>query len=237
MSSEDVSKAPKTRPRVILVEDDVELRDAILVPGLQDAGFHVTAVGSAAQLYEGLRGGRFDIVVLDLGLPDVDGVEVLHHLRSTSSVGIALLTGRASDADRLLGLNAGADIYLAKPIEIDLLAATLHSLARRLKSSPVPERTWRLGTGGWHLFSPDDRRIELSGPERAILRRLFVNAGAPVLRSDLIGVLTDDAEGFDPHRLEMTMHRLRRKVAEASAVAFPLRTIRGKGYLLALAHD
>lgn len=236
MSFDEVSKPSKTRPRIILVEDDVELRDEILGPGLQDAGFHVTAVGSAAQLYECLRGGPFDIVVLDVGLADGDGFEVARHLRTISSVGIALLTGRASDADRLRGLGTGADIYLAKPIDIDVLAATLHSLARRVQV-PALSGTWRLGTGGWHLHSPDGKRIELSAPERAILRRLFVNAGAPVLRTDLIAALTDDADAFDPHRLEMTMHRLRRKVAVASNVIFPLRAIRGKGYLLGLTHD
>ena len=237
MSSDDVSKAPKTGPRIILVEDDAVLRDEILGPGLRDAGLDVTAVGSAAQLYECLRRGPFDIVVLDVGLPDVDGVEVLRHLRSISSVGVVLLTGRAGAADRLLGLRAGADTYLTKPIEIDVLAATLHSLARRLQSAPISVQTWRLGTGGWHLYSPDGKRIELSGPERAILGCLFVSAGAPVPRTDLIASLTDDADGFDPHRLEMTMHRLRRKVAAASTVAFPLRAVRGKGYLLGITHD
>lgn len=237
MALDDVNKPGASRPRVIVVEDDVEFRDEILAPGLQDAGFHVTTVGSAAQLHECLQRGAFDIVVLDLGLPDVDGVEVLRRLRSIPSMGVVVLTGRAGDADRLVGLRGGADVYLAKPIDIDVLAATLHSLARRVRSPPVRERAWRLGTGGWHLVSPDDKRVELSAPERAILRRLFVNAGAPVLRIDLIAALTDDAAGFDPHRLEMTMHRLRKKVAEASDVVFPLRTIRGKGYLLALAHD
>lgn len=237
MTFDHVSNASPARPRIILVEDDPELRDEILGPGLQDAGFYVTAAGSAAQLYQCLRGGQFDIVVLDVGLPDEDGFEVARHLRSISSVGIVLLTGRAADVDRLRGLGAGADIYLAKPIDVGVLAATLHNLARRVQSAPVSTVPWRLGTEGWHLFSPDGNRIELSGPERAILRRLFVNAGQPVLRSDLIAALTDDATGFDPHRLEMTMHRLRRKVAAASAVAFPLRAIRGKGYLLGLTHD
>ncbi len=237
MPFDDVHKAPPTRPRIVLVEDDSTLRDDILAPGLHEAGFDVATAGSAAHLYRCLRGGSFDIVVLDVRLPDGDGFEVARHLRSISSMGIVLLTGRASDGDRLLGLGAGADIYLVKPVEVDVLAATLRSLARRVQSTPVPKRVWRLGADGWHLHSPSGGSIELSTSERAILRRLFVHAGTPVLRADLIAALTDDADSFDPHRLEMTVHRLRAKVAAATDAAFPLRAIRGEGYLLALGHD
>ncbi|MEO7062326.1 MAG: response regulator transcription factor [Dokdonella sp.] len=235
MSFDDERHALPARPRVVLVEDDAVLRDDILVPGLQEAGFKVTAAGSAAQLYECLRGGPFDIVVLDVGLPDGDGFEVARHVRSMSSVGIVLLTGRGSDVDRVQGLGAGADIYLAKPIEVDVLAATLRSLARRVQ--PAPTRTWRIGTDGWHLYAPDGTSIELSGPERVALRLLFASAGTPVRRDELITALSDNATDFDPHRLEMMVHRLRGKTAAAVDTVFPLRTVRGKGYVLALGED
>lgn len=235
MSFDDERQTMPARPRVVLVEDDAELRDEILIPGLQEAGFKVTPASSVAHLYECLRGGPFDIVVLDVGLPDGDGFEVARHVRSMSSVGIVLLTGRGSDADRVLGLGAGADIYLAKPIEVDVLVATLRSLARRVQLTPA--RTWRIGTDGWHLYAPDGKGIELSGAERVLLRLLFASAGTPVRRDDLIAALSDDATDFDPHRLEMMVHRLRGKIAAAIDAVFPLRSVRGKGYVLALRED
>ena len=226
--------------RVALVEDDAELRDAILAPALAESGFDVAAFGSAAGLYRSLLHRSFDVVVLDVGLPDEDGFDVARYLRSLSSIGIVMLTGRAASPDRVRGLRHGADAYLTKPIDLDVLMATLHSLSRRLvsekadKAERTVEGAWRLGDGDWNLLTPDDACIDLTASERSILRTLFDARGQPVTREALIAGLTGDVYDFDPHRLEMLVHRLRRKVAGGCRHPLPLRAVRGKGYVLAV---
>jgi two-component system, OmpR family, response regulator PhoP len=232
------SRVDTSALRVALVEDDTELRDAILAPALTESGFDVAVFGNAAGLYRSLLHRSFDVVVLDVGLPDEDGFDVARYLRSLSSIGIVMLTGRATSPDRVRGLRHGADAYLTKPLDLDVLKATLHSLSRRLvveDTHRVAAGTWRLGDGDWNLLAPDDVCIDLTASERSILRTLFDAKGQPVPREALIGCLTADVYDFDPHRLEMLVHRLRRKVSVGSRHPLPLRAVRGKGYVLAVA--
>jgi two-component system response regulator PhoP len=233
-----ISRSPATIPphkggslHVVLVEDDAELRDAILVPALADAGCSVIGVGSAAELYRAIVGRPPDVVVLDVGLPDESGFEVARHLRSNSDVGIVLLTGRASAIDFVHGLDLGADAYLSKPVEPAVLCATVRSVARRLKRVPDPGNAWRLDADGWSLVVPDGSAVPLSAAERDLLRPLFATPGVPVPRDALIARLTHDACAFDPHRLDMLMHRLRRKLADGGMPPLPLRAVRGVGYV------
>lgn len=231
MSGMTESVAPT---RVALVEDDSELREAVLKPGLQDCGFDVVAVGSAGALYRSMLTHRFDVVVLDVGLPDECGFEVAKHLRAAGPIGIIMLTGQASGSSQIHGLDAGADLYLAKPIEIGVLAATISSLARRLQmTSVVSAARWTLASADWKLVAPLGGTVELTSNERLVLQGLFAAAGEVVSREALVEGLGEDDSSFDPHRLEMLIHRLRRKVQESVGEALPLRAVRGRGYVLA----
>ena len=229
--------------RVVVVEDDIELRDVILVPGLADHGFDVRGVASAEALYRHILGNACDLVVLDVGLPNEDGFSAAAHLRTAlgMKVGIVMLTGRVGGDDRVRGLEGGADAYLAKPVEVEVLAATLHSLVRRMQAEVSPEAAatsspqWRLESDGWCVRSPTGKQVALTLAERRILSRLVANAGEPVQREDLIADLTDDVDSFDPHRLEMIVHRLRRKVEDRSGEILPLRAVRGAGYAFSVA--
>lgn len=218
---------------VILVEDDVELRDVILQPALRAAGCSVAVAGSAAELYRAMVERSPAVVVLDIILPDQSGFEVARHLRANSTIGIVMLTGRGTSADRVRGLDLGADAYLTKPIDAEVLCATVRSVARRLAPVPALGRgPWRLEADGWRLASPEGLSTDLSASERVLLRVLFAAANTTVSREILIAGLTEDAEAFDPHRLDMVMHRLRRKLVEAGMAALPLHTVRGVGYVL-----
>jgi two-component system, OmpR family, response regulator PhoP len=223
---------------IALLEDDAELREQILLPGLRHLGFDVTAMASAAELYLQLPQTSFDILVLDVGLPDQDGFTVTRYLRSASSIGIVMLTGRGGAADRVHGLSMGADAYLAKPVNMDVLAATLHSLGRRLGSGPVAtshEKArpgWRLHSNGWSLVTPGGGAVTLTLAERCVLGQLMAKAGEAVSRETLIAALTPDIYDFDPHRLETLIHRLRRKVSHATREALPLRALHGVGYVM-----
>ncbi|HWU51514.1 MAG TPA: response regulator, partial [Tahibacter sp.] len=108
----------------------MELRDAILAPALRADGCSVVVAGSAAELYRAMLDRMPEIVVLDIRLPDQSGFEVARYLRENSSVGIVMLTGRVTAADRVRGLDLGADAYLTKPVDAAVVCATVRSVAR-----------------------------------------------------------------------------------------------------------
>lgn len=212
------------------------LRDRILLPGLAGFGFDVSGMATAAILRDAMQSTAFDIVVLDVGLPDADGFVLAGDLRAGNpAIGIVMLTGRGETPDRVRGLSQGADAYLSKPVEISLLAATLHSLARRLRDAPgvAVARHWHLDTDGWCLVSPMGKTVALTRTERRVVDCLMAAPGQLVTREELIAALTPNVHDFDPHRLDSLIHRLRRKVA-ACGQPLPLTALHGEGYVL---HD
>ncbi|MET0255886.1 MAG: response regulator transcription factor [Luteibacter sp.] len=225
---------PPARPlRLALLDDDDLLRERVLAPKLVQFGFEVRAYASAAALESAIHAHAPDIFVLDIGLPDADGFEVARRMRATMpAAGIVMLTGRADNVDRVRGLFEGADAYLAKPVEIDVLVATLYSVARRLLPSPEPRGRWALSPDEWFLLSPSGARVMLSKSERRLLEAMLRHAGQVVPRDALIAALTDDIDGFDPHRLDSIVHRLRRKVLAALGDPLPLNAVHGAGYIL-----
>ena len=229
--------SPHTAVKIALLEDDRVLRDCVLVPRLRDHGFEVDGLATAADLIAYLR-QPVDIAVIDVGLPDADGFELVQSLRRQyPSLGLLMLTGRASVTDQMRGLSSGADAYLAKPVDVSLLAATLHSLARRLRggaepgADAAPGGSWRLDAGGWRLLSPLGGGVALTRSERPLLQRLIAATGEVVLREELISTLTDDVFEFDTHRLDSMIHRLRRKVANGCGLPLPLTSVHGAGYV------
>lgn len=221
---------------VFLLEDDALLRDRVLVPKLRQFGFEVVATGRVKELQEAISRRLPDIILLDVGLPDTSGFDVARTLRAEhTSVGIVMLTGRSESVDVVRGLTEGADAYLAKPVEIDVLIATLHSVARRLKPSTQPEgAAWRLSSDEWFLLSPGGGKVKLSKAERRLLDAFMKQPNEVILRESLIAALTDDVAGFDPHRLESLIHRLRRKVLANLGEPLPLAAVHGTGYVLAI---
>jgi DNA-binding response OmpR family regulator len=217
------------------VEDDDTLRDDVLVPRMRRYGFELVPMGSAAELQASLLDAPPDIVVLDVGLPDADGFAVARSLReSWPTMGVVMLTGRSDTADRVRGLTEGADAYLSKPVDLSLLAATLHSVSRRVQPGRTTQRTptWRLDADGWCLVSPAGANIALSKTERRLLRPLMAQPGRLMTREAIFRELAPDAHDFDPHRLDSLIHRLRRKVHKACAEEFPLTCVHGEGYVV-----
>lgn len=221
--------------RIALLEDDAMLRERILVPGLANFGFAVVGTDTAAALHHHLNTHTVDMVVLDVGLPDQDGFTVARNVRATyPEIGIVMLTGRGATPDRVRGLSEGADAYLSKPVEIELLAATLHSLSRRLRDLPVQAvpRHWHLDANGWCLISPSGRTVALTKTERRVVDRLTTIPGQLVTRDELIAALTDNVYDFDAHRLDSLIYRLRRKVTDTCGESLPLVAVHGEGYVL-----
>ena len=223
-------------PRLAVVEDDEELREKIMLPTLHAAGFDAVGLASALQLYRMWAGSPFDLVLLDVGLPDEDGVEIARHLRGLSpSLGIVMYTGHGRSADRMRGLRAGVDAYLVKPLDMDEVVETLRNVHRRQAGGDVPaapgRNGWSLDRQGWTLSAPSGATVTLNQTERQVMAVLAASPNEPVARETLIAHLTGDVDGFDPHRLEMLVYRLRRKCLDALGEALPLQAVRGVGYL------
>ncbi len=231
-----MKNAAAVRTKVAVVEDDDELREEVLLPLLHREGFEAVGMASALSLYRDLVTMPFDLILLDVSLPDDDGFAIARHLRKAApKIGLVMLTGHASASSRLRGLEAGVDAYLTKPIDSAELVATLRNLERRLDfGDAAPARTgWKLDAPGWNILMPDGGFIELSLPERRLMAQLAATPREPVTREVLMAALAEDADDFDPHRLEMLIHRLRKKCQQATGQELPVRTVRGIGYLLA----
>lgn len=227
--------------RVVLVEDDQELRD-LLLADLAARGFQVVGLPSAERLYRHLAVQSCDVVVLDIGLPGEDGYSVTAHLRQLSTVGIILLTARGGAAEMRRGLKHGADLFLTKPVDYDVLASSIFNLHARLlqhalpnpgaQAKAKPPSSWSLTADNWTLRGPQGIELPLLQAERAFLQPLFARTGQAVPREDLIAALTDQPLEYDPHRIEVLLHRLRNRVKARFDCALPVRAIRGTGYLL-----
>jgi DNA-binding response OmpR family regulator len=234
-SSSDVNDHPKPLC-VLLLEDDTLLRDRVLAPKLRQFGFEVMVAGRVAEMREALSKRVPDIILLDVGLPDSNGFEVARKLRAErAQTGIVMLTGRSASADLVRGLSEGADAYLSKPVEIDVLVATLYSVARRLKPAAQTDGvTWHLSSDAWFLLSPAGGKVKLSRAERRLLDALMKQPNEVISRESLIASLTDDVTEFDPHRLDSLIHRLRRKVLATLSEPLPLDAVHGTGYVLVI---
>ncbi len=216
------------RERVAVVEDDPDLLEE-LAAGLEEQGFRVIACPSAEAFWRASAQMEFDVVVLDVGLPGEDGYSVLRRLSDRMDIGKVMLTARALPAEQALGLRSGADAYLTKPTDLIVLAATLRSVLRRMRNA-VPTQAWRLVDGGWSLRAPDGQLFELTGSERAVMESLMERPGEAIARDALIERLSDGASDFDPHRLDVLVHRLRKKLSNRR-LRLPVRAIYRGGFV------
>lgn len=217
--------------RILLVEDHAPLADSV-AQALRGAGLTVDVLhdGVAADL--ALSSEDFTLVVLDVGLPRLDGFEVLARLRERGNrVPVLMLTARAEVKDRVQGLNLGADDYLAKPFELTELEARVKALLRR--SVLGGERQLRCGELVYDLatsrFALAGEPLNLTAREQAVLSALIARPGRVMSKEQLASQVFGLDDEVNPEAIEIYIHRLRRKL-EASAVRIV--TFRGLGYLL-----
>jgi DNA-binding response OmpR family regulator len=216
--------------RLLLVEDDPMIGRAVR-QGLGDAGFTVDWVtdGRAAEL--ALANGVYDLAVLDLGLPGKDGMQVLRGLRlRRDAVRVLIVTARDAVADRIAGLNAGADDYVLKPFDLDELVARVRALLRRDAGGAMP----LLECGNLSMDTVrrevrrDGRQIQLSAREFALLEALMQRPGAVLSRQQLEDAVWGWGEEVGSNAVEVHLHNLRRKLGPET-----IRNVRGVGYKVA----
>jgi two-component system copper resistance phosphate regulon response regulator CusR len=219
--------------RVLVVEDEPEVRD-FLLRVLREAAWAADAVATGQRALDALAAGAYDLAVLDLGLPDMDGFEVCRRLRARgATIPVLMLTARNAVNDRVRGLDAGADDYLAKPFAVNELLARLRALARRpiaalepvlrladLSLDPATHRVERAGDA-----------LSLTAREFALAEYLLRNTGRVVSRAQILEHVWDD--NFDPvaNAVDVLVGRVRRKIDRPGLPAL-LHTVRGAGYVL-----
>jgi two-component system OmpR family response regulator/two-component system response regulator QseB len=215
--------------RALLVEDDALLGDGLRA-GLRQAGFEVDWVRDGADAAHAAETEPFAVIVLDLGLPNMDGLAVLRRLRARGTkTPILILTARDAVHDRVTGLDAGADDYVVKPVDLAELAARLRALVRRARGEAAPA----LRRGDLELDPAAHRVVfrgrtaELSAREFALLHELMLNAGRVLSREQLEERLYPWGREVESNAVEVHVHHLRRKLSPRL-----IRTIRGVGYLM-----
>ncbi|MDF1759620.1 MAG: response regulator [Coxiellaceae bacterium] len=221
--------------RVLLVEDDELLGDGIC-SGLKHYGHTVDWVKDGKSAQDAITSTQesFDIVVLDLGLPKMSGLDVLKNMRERNvPTPVVILTARETIDDRVKGLDAGADDYLTKPFDLDELCARMRALQRRSKSRAKPLLTYGdiVLDPAAHVVTYKGEQVLVSRREFSLLQKLLENAGRVISREQLNQTLYGWGENIDSNALEVHIHNLRKRFGSDL-----IRTIRGVGYM-AEKHD
>lgn len=241
-----VSKV-RVRSKILVVDDEPEAVELVEF-NLKQAGFSVVTAGDGADALNKARAASPNLIVLDLMLPEISGLEVCKMLRrdaATSAVPIIMLTARAAEIDRVLGLELGADDYLTKPFSPRELLARIKAVIRRTRMLPPNLRItesvetlsfgrWRLDTVARHLLDEDGTIVALSGAEFRLLR-VFLDHPQRVLSRDQLLNLTQgrDAELFD-RSIDLLVSRLRTRLADDAKEAAYIKTVRSEGYVFSM---
>jgi DNA-binding response OmpR family regulator len=224
--------AHRDAPRVLVVEDDDDIASP-LVRALEREGYTVDPVTTGREAIAKVENDGYDVVILDLGLPDMDGLEVCRTLRAAAYDGAVLMvTGRTLELDRVVGLDSGADDYLAKPFGFAELLARLRALLRRTTVRAHGTRGRRLHVDvEAHRVLVGDEEISLTGKEFEVLRVLAHHADKVVSRAQLMADVWAEHWYGSTKTLDVTIGRLRQKL-EHAGVTERVVTVRGVGFRL-----
>jgi len=228
---------------ILIVDDDAEIR-SLLSQYLAKNGLRVTAAADGRAMWRALDAGGIDLIVLDLMLPGDDGLTLCRNLRAKSDVPVIMLTARGEETDRIVGLEMGADDYLAKPFSARELLARIKAILRRARSLPEnlqPDNArrirfadWVLDTARRQIISAANVVTPLSGAEYRLLR-IFLSHPNRVLNRDQLVDLTQGKEA-DPldRSIDVQVSRLRNRLGDDPREPRLIKTVRGEGYVLAV---
>jgi DNA-binding response OmpR family regulator len=241
MSETPVAPRHPQKPLIYVVEDDSGVAQ-VLQRVLQEFDFHVEVFGTAAAVIRRLQAERPDLCIIDLGLPDMDGIELMAHIGRLSSCGLLVLTGRGHTIDRVMGLELGADDYVVKPFEPRELVARVRSILRRRAAtggggSAKQHRFahflgWTLDCGANLLRAPDGQDHVLGTAEAQVLRTFLERPNQILTREQLVG--QRDISPLD-RSIDVRISRLRRKLEADPQQPKIIKTVYGAGYMLSAA--
>ena len=223
---------------VIIVEDDEDLLESIR-EFLTLSGYQVTAVGTGRAFYRALDEAEFTVAVIDIGLPDQSGLVLAEYLHTNSSTGVIIMTARDTEEDQLSGYDAGADLYLTKPVACKVLASAIARLAERVTGKPSPSGTfaslpavtaWTLCRDNWVLLSPHSHSIPLTSLEFRFLELLATSPDHQANRDILISRLYQQPDEYNGRALDALVRRLRNKLSRLPIPASPVKNLYGVGY-------
>lgn len=231
-----------TPNKILIVDDDREIR-GLLADYLELNGYATVTAAEGKAMWSALENNKIDLLVLDLNLPGEDGLSLCRNLRAKSAMPVIMLTARSEALDRIIGLEMGADDYLAKPFEPRELLARIRSVLRRSQqqstaggAAPLKLRfaDWILDLTARHLLDPQGMVIALSGAEFRMLR-IFLEHPNQILNRDQLLNLTQgrDADPFD-RSIDIQISRLRQKLREDARSPQLIKTVRNGGYVLAV---
>lgn len=231
---------------VLVVDDDSDIRE-LVVDYLNSAGYRATGAANGKAMRAYLAHHQVDLVVLDVMMPGDDGLTLCRELRSDrhQNLPVLMLTARSDDADRILGLEMGADDYLVKPFVARELLARIKAILRRYRALPpnlqitdagrlIAFGRWQLDTAARHLIDDDGLVVALSGAEYRLLR-VFLDHPQRVLNRDQLLSLTQgrDAELFE-RSIDLLVSRLRQRLSDDAREPAYIKTVRSEGYVLAM---
>ena len=227
---------------ILIVDDDPEIR-GLLVNYLSRNELEAVAARDGREMWQKLDRHAVDLIVLDLMLPDTDGLTLCRELRVKSSIPVLMLTARGEETDRIIGIEMGADDYLVKPFNPRELLARIKTILRRTRALPPnlrPEQArclcfagWCLDTAARLLTSPDGVATPLSGGEYRLLRILLDHPNRVLTRDQLTEMTQGrEAEAYD-RAIDVQVSRLRQRLRDDSREPELIKTVRGEGYVLA----
>jgi two-component system OmpR family response regulator len=226
-------------PHILLVEDDREI-STLVSRFLRNNDFRVKAVANGKEMDVALRDGRFDLIVLDLMLPGEDGLSLCRRLRSDGSIPIIMLTAKAEEIDRILGLEMGADDYLVKPFNPRELLARIRAVLRRAQAQAQPEigdivalrfAGWTLDKAVRRLFNPAGERVALTGAELDLLLAFCERPRRVLSRDQLLDLTQGRTAGPFERSIDVLVSRLRQKMERNPREPELIQTIRSGGYM------
>jgi len=232
-------KLPRVTQHILLIEDDPRLA-AMVSEYLGEAGFRVSVAGSGGEGLKRLASEAYDLLVLDLMLPDMDGLEVCRRLRAKSDTPVLMLTARGDAMDRIVGLEIGADDYLPKPFEPRELLARLRAILRR-SAAPAKGEVLRFGRleidRAARSVRLEGRELGLTAHQFALLLAFAENAGRVLSRESIMDLVKGETlEAFD-RSIDVHVSRLRGAIEDDPKHPRRILTVRGAGYVFAKAQD
>jgi DNA-binding response OmpR family regulator len=228
---------------ILVVEDDAKLR-ALLLHTLRENGYQVLSAGSGPEMARCLQSASVDLILLDIMLPGANGLDLCRALRRTSDVPVIMLSARGEEADRFLGLELGADDYVAKPFSSRELMARIRANLRRANGDlkrPQPLRgelrfgNWTLDPAQRELVSPEGAVVDLSGAEFDLLLAFVRQPQRVIGRERLLELSRARVTDASDRSIDVLVSRLRRKLARDGGDGGLIRTVRGVGYMFASA--